>query len=182
METGPVDRNTPVQTTRAAVPTRNTAAPLRSQTDQVEWSEQAMDLLRQMARPPEEKSALECLLRPWEQEDDEAGSALEETMKVMKACSKIAANIRSGDRVPPEDLRYLIKHDPKLYMMAMAAREMKEDPEKCKKVVHGDEERTETPASDAASAGEGTAANAPTVEQGGDSGGASDGAAEGKTP
>lgn len=178
METGPVNQNTPVQTTRAAVPARNAGTPLRSQMDQVEWSEQAMDLLRRMARPPEEKSALECLLRPWEQEDDKAGSALDETMKVMKACSKIAANIRSGDRVPPEDIRYLIRHDPRLYMMAMAARELKEDPEKCKKVVNEDEERMETPAADACSAGEETAASAPTAEQGGNSGDAAGDAAE----
>ena len=99
-------------------------------------------------------------------------------MKVMKACSKIAANIRSGDRVPSEDLRYLIKHDPRLYMMAMAVREMKEDPEKCKRVVNGDEEQVETPAADAGSTGEGTAVSAPTVAQGGDGGGTADSAAE----
>lgn len=165
METTRVDRTTSIQMPSKAAPVRSGTAPLRPKTDQVDLSEQAMELLHRMARQSaqedREKSALEQLMRPWEQEDDEPWSSLKEDLEVMKECAKIAANIRSGDRVPPEDLRYLIKHDPKFYMMAMAVREPKEDPDKCDRVSKDEEQSVQESVAPSADAGAASSSPAP---------------------
>lgn len=61
--------------------------------------------------------------------------ALEKAMKVMRLCQKIAASIMKGDRVPPEDLKYLMNNDPDGYKLAMAMRRHKEDPEDVESVL-----------------------------------------------
>ena len=53
---------------------------------------------------------------------------MKEALEVLELCGKIAARIQDGDEVPQKDLRYLIKNNPAAYLMAMAAREPKEDP------------------------------------------------------
>ena len=174
METARVDRKTPIQMSSKASPVRRGTAPLRPKTDQVDLSEQAVELLRRMARQSARenrgKSALEDLMRPWEQEDDDGpGSTLKEAMEVMKACAKIAANIRSGDKVPPEDLRYLIKHDPRLYMMAMASRERKGDPDKCDRVSEDEEQSGQKTAAPTTHTGASPAPLSPSAPEGGGS-------------
>lgn len=54
---------------------------------------------------------------------------LEKAMKVLKKCQQIAASIMKGNRVPPEDLRYLMENDPEGYKLAMAMRRENPDPE-----------------------------------------------------
>ena len=54
--------------------------------------------------------------------------AMDKALKVLRICQKIAASIMKGDRVPPEDLKYLMDNDPEGYKMAMAMRRPKEDP------------------------------------------------------
>ena len=56
---------------------------------------------------------------------DRLGKAL----KVLSKCQKIAASIMKGNRVPPEDLRYLMVKDPAGYRLAMATRKPKKNPE-----------------------------------------------------
>lgn len=58
--------------------------------------------------------------------------------KIAVQCAKIAAQIRKGNKVDPEDLRYLRKHDPQLYLMAMTMRKPNDDPEKCKRISRED--------------------------------------------
>ena len=50
-------------------------------------------------------------------------------------CLKIASRIMSGDKVPPEDPRFLLENDPKLYQMAVTGRLPKEDPKEHKSVL-----------------------------------------------
>lgn len=60
---------------------------------------------------------------------------LEKAMDVMRKCMKIAASIMKGNKVPPEDLKYLMENDPEGYKMALAMRRDNPDPEKEKSVL-----------------------------------------------
>lgn len=61
--------------------------------------------------------------------------SMSEKLKMLNKCQKIAAAIMRGDRVPPEDLRYLMEHDKEGYKMALALRRPKKDPEDVKSVL-----------------------------------------------
>lgn len=61
--------------------------------------------------------------------------SMSEKLKTLNKCQKIAAAIMRGDRVPPEDLRYLMEHDKEGYKMALALRRPKKDPEDVKSVL-----------------------------------------------
>lgn len=65
---------------------------------------------------------------------------LRKALDTMKKCMKIAASIMKGNKVPPEDLRYLMKNDPQGYKMALAMRRENPDPKKEKSVLD-DEDR-----------------------------------------
>lgn len=84
-------------------------------------------------------------------------------LKVLNKCQKIAASIMKGNRVPPEDLEYLMKNDPEGYKLAMAMRRENPDPEDEKSVLD-EEDRNggaretggeEAPAAEGAGSGEG---------------------------
>ena len=60
---------------------------------------------------------------------------LDKALKVLSKCQKIAASIMKGNRVPPEDLRYLMENDPEGYKLAMAMRRENPDPEDCESVL-----------------------------------------------
>ena len=47
---------------------------------------------------------------------------------VMDKCARISGSISAGDRVPPEDLKYLKEHDMQAYRLAMVTRKPKRDP------------------------------------------------------
>lgn len=75
--------------------------------------------------------------------------SMRKAMEVQKACNKIAARVRAGDRVPLKDLRYLLKHDPQGYQMAMASRKPKEDPKKWKSAIPKEKQENGRPFGDA---------------------------------
>ena len=66
---------------------------------------------------------------------------LSQGLKVLELCQKIAASIMKGDKVPPEDLRFLMENDPDGYRLAMALRRQKEDPEEVDSVLENEENR-----------------------------------------
>ena len=82
--------------------------------------------------------------------------SMEKKLKVMNKCQKIAASIMRGDRVPPEDLAYLMNNDPEGYKLAMAMRRENPDPEDCESVL--DEEDR------AGASGEGYGGDAAPIE------------------
>ena len=102
---------------------------------------------------------LDSLLDALESKKDELDS-MSEKLNMMNKCQKIAAAIMRGDRVPPEDLRYLMEHDKEGYKLAMALRQEKKDPKKVESVL--DEEDKNGGRTEEASGGE-----APSVEGGG---------------
>ena len=78
-----------------------------------------------------------------ESEDGDALlNALEKGVKTLDKCQKIASRITKGDKVPPEDLLYLMKHDMAGYRMALASRKPAKDPKVWKSVLD-DEDRAE---------------------------------------
>ena len=66
---------------------------------------------------------------------------LSQGLKVLELCRKIAASIMKGDKVPPEDLKFLMENDPYGYRLAMALRRHKEDPEEVDSVLEDEENR-----------------------------------------
>lgn len=90
--------------------------------------------------------------------------SMEKKLDTMNKCQKIAAAVMRGDRVPPEDLRYLMEHDKEGYKMAMAMRRPKKDPKDVESVLD-EEDRNggqtketgggEAPSAEAAGASEG---------------------------
>lgn len=109
---------------------------------------------------------LDSLLDAMESKKDELDS-MSEKLKTLNKCQKIAAAIMRGDRVPPEDLRYLMEHDKEGYKMALAMRRPKKDPEEVESVL--DEEDRNGGRTEEAGGGE-----APSVEGAGASEGGGD--------
>ena len=64
---------------------------------------------------------------------------LSKGLKVLELCQKIAASIMKGDKVPPEDLKFLMENDPDGYRLAMAMRRHKEDPEEVDSVLEDED-------------------------------------------
>lgn len=109
-----------------------------SRMDQLELSAAVVDALRAKQKESTGQKGLIALLR--EPQKDPQVEAMKKQMKMLRQCAKIAASLREGDNVPPEDLRFLIRNNPQLYTLAMAMRKPKEDPEDCKSVLEKEDE------------------------------------------
>ena len=92
---------------------------------------------------------------------------MKEALDALDKCQKIAAAIMRGDRVPPEDLQYLMEHDQDGYKLALALRREKKDPEDVKSVLD-DEDKNGGSADGADSGGETPSVSAPEGSSGGD--------------
>ena len=117
-------------------------------TDRLALSQQALDFLETQNR------RMQALWqdRQSRQSEDEGQSEEEaqlkhlgEAMKGMNTCHKIAARIMAGDKVPPEDMQYLMTHDPEGYKLALAMRKPKADPKEHKSALD-EEDRKEAQA------------------------------------
>lgn len=98
--------------------------------------------------------------------------SMEEKLDMMDKCQKIAAAIMRGDRVPPEDLRYLMEHDKEGYKLAVALRREKKDPKKVESVLD-EEDRNGGKTEEADSGGETPSVEAAGASEGGGSAGSS---------
>ena len=132
----------------SAAPAKPQAQPAQKQTpaDQVSLSRQALDWLEEQSRKMweqnqgrEQQSGAYGALGALDSSSSEL-DLLSKAADVQDKCLKIAASIMKGDRVPPEDLEYLMKNDPEGYKLALALRREKEDPEDCKSVLDDEEE------------------------------------------
>ena len=75
------------------------------------------------------------LLGYMETEEDKL-DAMSEQLDTQMKCLKIAMNMMKGKKVPPEDERYLMEHDPEGYKLAIAMKSMtKEDKKECESVL-----------------------------------------------
>ena len=127
------------QADTAGSPARTPSAQPRTPADKLSVSRQALawldrqaelDREREMRRQERQSDSLSALESKKQALDD-----LSKKLKVLSKCQKIAASIMKGDRVPPEDLLYLMKHDQVGYKLAMAMRRRNPDPEDEKSVL-----------------------------------------------
>lgn len=171
-------RNIRAATSFAAYPTwtaeENTAA-VRSSTDRVEQSRRWVEQME------DQRAQLLALLGGRDQQDKDSGGllgymkteedkldALSEQLKIQQKCLIIAMRIMQGKKVPPQDERYLMEHDPKGYQLAMALRKPpKKDEKECKSVLDNEDKQSdktsdsgEAAPAEASGAGEGPAAPA----------------------
>lgn len=80
---------------------------------------------------------------------NEQNKASAEGSETRIKCMIIARRIMSGDEVPIEDYRFLLKNDPELYGKAVMMRIEKENPVKHKKISgESDEKRSESEKTD----------------------------------
>jgi len=89
---------------------------------------------------------------------------LKNGLKVLEACRKIAASIMKGNRVPPQDLRFLMENDPEGYKLAMALRRQNPDPEDVESVLEKEDQTGKAKSPDS---GGGSDASAPETTSGG---------------
>ena len=130
----------------ASAPARK--APARPSADKVTLSRQAVSYLEeqnrrmwqyQQEREQRRQSRLDSELSALDTAKNRL-KRMEDELDILSKCQKIAASIMKGNRVPPEDLRYLIEHDQAGYKLAMAMRRHNPDPEDEESVLD-DEDR-----------------------------------------
>ena len=120
----------------------------RSQGDRLSLSRQAVSYLEeqnrrmwqyQQEREQRRQSRLDSELSALDTAKNRL-KRMEDELDILSKCQKIAASIMKGNRVPPEDLRYLMEHDQAGYKLAMAMRRENQDPED-EEIVLDDEDR-----------------------------------------
>lgn len=115
------------------VSTADSFVPKRS-TDRLTLSKAALSFVQEQNRLAWEERSGKKESSPLE--------ALEKEQDTQNKLLKIAARLRKGDHVPPEDEAYLMKHDPSFYILTMAQRKENPHPQKWKSVLT-DEDRQE---------------------------------------
>lgn len=129
-------------------PAKAQASRPQGPTDKVSLSQQALAFVQEQNRKMWEaaqqreqrrQARLDDSLSAMESAKNEL-DIMQKQLEVMNKCQKIAASIMKGNRVPPEDLEYLINNDPDGYKLAMALRRENPDPEDEKSVLD-DEDR-----------------------------------------
>lgn len=113
--------------------------PARQAADKLTLSRQALGYLQEQSRLAWEReqrrqSRMDDSFSAMDTAKDQLDT-MEKKLKVMNKCQKIAASIMRGNRVPPEDLAYLMNNDPEGYKLAMAMRRENPDPEDCESVL-----------------------------------------------
>lgn len=134
----------------------NAAAP-KARTDKAAWSQAALAFLQEVGRQDMERQRE--LLEAKQRKNGDL-DALTKSLETMEKCRKIASRIMRGDKVPPQDERFLMEADPDGYKLAIACRTPKEKPKEWESVLE-EEDR------EAGSAGSGEA-SAEAPESGGE--------------
>lgn len=164
--------------------TETAASAQESRTDSVSLANKAVETLKEQSerlknlleQTAETAKPLTIPPAPWEAAGEAEASrseleALEEQMKAMRRCQEIARRIMRGDKVPPEDEKYLMENDPDGFKLALAMRTPKKKPKEWESVLK-DEKKSEQSGE---SSGEAAAAEACGASGGADSGGAPEG-------
>ncbi len=113
-------------------PQKKTFVP-QSSTDRLTLSRQALAYLQQQNQLAWEK--------PAETEGSSPLNILEKNRNREEKCQMIAARLRRGDKVPPEDEKYLMKHDPAFYLLALSQRKEKPNPKQWESVLNEEDLR-----------------------------------------
>ncbi len=159
-----------------AAQTKPTQSKAQPPADKLSLSRQALSWLEEqnrklweqdMEREQRRQDRMNDCLSSMESKKKEL-DAMDKALKVLRICQKIAASIMKGDRVPPEDLKYLMDNDPEGYKMAMAMRRPKEDPEDVESALEEEEKRNMEGSTEAVASG-GESTPAPEVPSSGES-------------
>lgn len=129
-------KDTP-QAERKPAGTGTAPALRRAGGDKTAWSQAALSFLQDLDRQDMERQRK---LLETKQKGDSELDALTKALKTMEKCQKIAARIIKGDKVPPQDERYLMENDPDGYKLALACRQPKEKPKEWKSVLDEEEQ------------------------------------------
>jgi len=120
----------------APAPAPAPSQPARPAADRVSLSRQAVSFLEeqnrrmwqyQQEREQRRQSRLDSELSALDTAKNRL-KRMEDELDILNKCNKIAASIMKGNRVPTEDLRYLMEHDQAGYKLAMAMRRHNPDP------------------------------------------------------
>lgn len=158
----------------APAPAPAPSQPARPAADRVSLSRQAVSFLEeqnrrmwqyQQEREQRRQSRLDSELSALDTAKNRL-KRMEDELDILNKCNKIAASIMKGNRVPTEDLRYLMEHDQAGYKLAM--RRHNPDPKDEESVL--DEEDRKGERNEASGGGE-----APSVEAAGGGGETPDG-------
>lgn len=131
-----ITRTTPQTENKTAGADKGSVS-IKAKSDKASWSQAALSFLQELNRQDMEKQRK---LLEQKQKGDGELDYLTKSLKTMDKCRKIAARIMKGDKVPPEDERYLQDNDPDGYKLALACRTPKEKPKEWKSVLD-DEDR-----------------------------------------
>lgn len=112
---------------------------VRQAVEQMDRQSQRLAALLRQDQPTEKKTYIWDMLDGEEETGSSEADALGEQMKTMDRCHKIAARIMRGDKVPPEDERYLMLNDPDGYKLALAMRTPRRNPKKWESVLKEEE-------------------------------------------
>ena len=140
----------------------------QTRTDQVSLSKQAVEYLEEQRCLSMERFEQEATRKVREEAEERSGDeteldALSEALKTTMKCMEIARRIMRGDKVPPEDERYLMNNDPNGYKLALAMRTPKKHPKEWDSILEdavknsgsGDNGTEETVAAEETAASEG---------------------------
>ena len=107
-----------------------------------EQSARLQAALSQPAGEDKKSDGILGMLDYMETEEDKL-DALSEQLDIQMKCMKIAANMMKGKKVPPEDERYLMEHDPEGYKLAISMRSMeKVDDKECESVLKDEDKNS----------------------------------------
>lgn len=120
-EASPPARKAPAQPAADKVTLSRQAVSYLEEQNRRMWQYQQERDQRRQSRLDSELSALDTAKSRLKRMEDE--------LDILNKCQKIAASIMKGNRVPLEDLRYLMEHDQAGYKLAMAMRRHNPDPE-----------------------------------------------------
>ena len=109
----------------------------KTRTDRQDWSQQALSFLQELNRQDLEKRRK---IQEAKQQSKSELDMMEKSLKTMDRCRKIASRIMKGDKVPPQDERYLMETDPDGYKLAIACRVPKEKPKEWESILEDEEE------------------------------------------
>lgn len=138
----------------------------QDRTDRLALSRQLVAFLDEQDRQAQEAARRDAQLSALSQKKKDL-DLLDKQLKAMSACQKIAARIMAGDKVPPEDLRYLEENDPAGYKLALALRKPKKHPKEWETALEEEQPRQ----SDAPQGSEETAEGPGAVEASGEASG-----------
>ena len=159
---------------KAGTPAKTQAKPAPDQpADKLSLSRQAVAYVegqsrrmwaQDQEREPRPRGPLDAIMEAMESKKKELDS-MEKKLDVLRKCQKIAASIMKGNRVPPEDLQYLMNNDPEGYKLAMAMRRHNPDPKDEESVLDEEDLKGKTP--EASVGGEAPAPSAEAPDTGG---------------